>query len=97
MSVAAHAARRDTRNPFASWGAHTARAATRAKTAAARAGRVLRHRSPLIRSAVLQVGGLAGFTATAWAAHPIAGGVVGSTALFVLNWLLSGDTRDGQR
>lgn len=85
--MAAHAA--PTRNPFAAIGAYTSRRAARAKAALGGTARTLRRRSPGIRSAVLQIGGLAGFTATAWTAHPIAGGAVGSAALFVLNWLMT--------
>jgi hypothetical protein len=88
MTVAAHAAPRS-RNPFAGLGAYTSRRVARAKAALGGTARTLRRRSPGIRSAVLQIGGLAGFTATAWSAHPLAGGAVGSTALFVLNWLLT--------
>lgn len=85
-------------SPLASLPALASRTTMRAKASVTRTVRALRHRAPSIRAAVLQVGGLAGFTATAWAAHPIAGGAVGSTALFVLNWLLTGDNRrDGPR
>lgn len=96
MSTAAHAAPR-ARNPFAGIGTFTSRRAARAKAALGGAGRALRRRSPGIRSAVLQIGGLAGFTCTAWAAHPIVGGVVGSTALFVLDWLMTDPSQGGRR
>lgn len=48
-----------------------------------------------MRSAVLQVGGLIGFTTAAWMAHTIAGIAVGSVACFVLNWLLT-DPAEGR-
>lgn len=91
MTVAAHAAPR-ARNPFKGWGAYTSRRVARTRTALGGAVRALRHRSPGIRSAVLQISGLVGFTATAWEWNPYVGGLVGSTALFVLNWLMTSPT-----
>lgn len=96
MSVAAHAAPREARNPFAGAGRWISTRTRRAGSAVAAGAYALRSHGGTVRSVVLQVGGLAGFTVTAWAAHPIAGGAVGSTALFVLNFLLS-DPRDEQR
>lgn len=85
MTTAAHRSP----SPLAARTLLPSRVIRRAGSALVRTARVLRSQAPSIRSAVLQIGGLAGFTATAWAAHPIAGGAVGSTALFVLNWLLT--------
>ncbi len=44
---------------------------------------------PTIRSATLQITGLAGFTYSAWLLAEPAGVAVGSLALFVLNWLMT--------
>lgn len=85
--MAAHAA--PTRNPFAAIGTYTSRRAARAKAALGGTARTLRRRSPGIRSFLLQVSGLAGFTTAAWMAHTIAGIATASVACFVLNWLMS--------
>ena len=42
-----------------------------------------------IRSATLQISGLAGFTYAAWMLAEPAGVAVGGLSLFVLNWLLT--------
>lgn len=99
MSVAAHAA--PTRNPLAGVGRAVTNRVAAVTAALAHAAAALRAKATTIRSAVLQLAGLAAFTVSAWMLAPAAGIAVAGLACFVLNWLLSDsgadDAEAGQR